>query len=324
MELKRAAIVAFISCVLSGPAAACCDEERWSSRILFENDLFGGSDRYYTNGARLEFIAAPRRIPEESWFSSASFETAQTTYFAAQYIYTAADIAIADPPLDDRPYAGWLYGGVQLARVDPTATVQDTISAFVGVIGPSARAEEAQNAVHRWRGFDEAQGWDTQMRDELTLDASYERRWRFPFVAGHMDAIPHAAINLGTTFRQIRGGSMLRVGYNLPRDLGVAPIAPVSLLGLQGAAEARFRAYAFAGVEMRGVQHNTFLDGALFTDSRSVDKERFVFEQRYGAVLGYERTCSLAYIFVVRSKEFETQLHAQSYGSVQLVLPLWR
>lgn len=324
---------AFAFSILFGPAVAqaCCDDGRWSSRITFENDLFGGSDQYYTNSVRVDAVAPPGKVPGFlAGMREGAYPVLQASYFLAQYIYTATDIVEPDPAADDRPYAGWLHVGAQVAQANSALTVQDTLAVSLGVIGPSSRAEEAQNIVHRWRHLDEAEGWGTQMRDEPTLDVSFERRWRRVIRERVADAIPHVGANVGTTFRQARGGGMLRMGYNVPRDLGISPTSPTVTLQRLAAANGRvgccsdFSLYLFADFEGRAVEHNTFLDGAPFRDSRSVDKEPLILEERYGVVTQCASTLSIAYIFVKRSREFEGQQRPQSYGSVQLVVPLWK
>jgi hypothetical protein len=54
-------------------------------------------------------------------------------------MYTPRDITLANPPLDDRPYAGWLYATLGLGV--ETGRQLDQLALSLGVVGPESLAE---------------------------------------------------------------------------------------------------------------------------------------------------------------------------------------
>ncbi len=104
------------SVLLAGTSPAWADEdEQGVFNLVIENDLFLGSDRHYTNGFQASWTSGPNRVPV--WMLEAARllplfppgGTVRANYAFGQSMYTPADISLRDPPLTDRPYAGWLY-----------------------------------------------------------------------------------------------------------------------------------------------------------------------------------------------------------------------
>lgn len=245
--------------VAASLASGCASQS--GGRFYFENDTFGGSDRYFTNAVKLEAYHPPDRHPgwvtwlglgDTRLFSLKKVEdpkepgdvaSARVGYFVSHYMYTASDRELVDPPKDDRPYAGWLNAGVSASRLLQDDRYQ-SVSASIGVIGPSAKADQLQSYVHDLRNISKPQGWHTQAKDEPSLDFAFDQRWRATLIgtgekSGHelfglstrmtsnkVDLLPRVGINAGTTFDQVRFGMQLRIGKNLPVDYGAQPIDP--------------------------------------------------------------------------------------------------
>src|SRR3546814_15174227 len=79
-------------------------------------------------------------------------------------MYTPDDVALRNPPLDDRPYAGWLYGSVGL--IAETGRRLDQLELTLGVVGPASLAEQTQKLIHEITDSQEPRGWDTQLENE--------------------------------------------------------------------------------------------------------------------------------------------------------------
>ena len=123
--------------------------------------------------------------------------------------------------------------------------------------------------------------------------------------------------SLGNVLTEASAGLTLRVGSNLGGDYGPPRIRP-SLAGAGFFAPAgTFSAYLFAGVQGRAVARNIFLDGNSFEDSPSVDKKHFVADFQAGVVMQFN-DIQLAYTFVTRTKEFETQDDRQTFGALSV------
>lgn len=307
------------------PALASDETETGTLSLVFENDLFYDTDRNYTNGVRASWLSGPGRTPAWALRAARWFPlfpdggTVRTSYAVGQNMYTPEDIALRGPPLDDRPYAGWLYGSMGL--IAETGRRLDQLELTLGVVGPASLAEQTQTFVHEVTDSQEPRGWDTQLENEPGVVLTYQRSWR-GFVSESVsgfgfDATPHAGGALGNVFTYANAGVMLRFGQRLPLDYGPPRIQP-SLPGSGFfAPQEGFGWYLFAGVEGRAVARNIFLDGNTFRDSRSVDKEPLVGDLQFGIALTW-RNVRLSYTHVLRTREFETQDEADEFGAFTL------
>jgi hypothetical protein len=240
-------------------------------------------------------------------------------YVLGQTMFTASNTQIANPPPDERPYAGWLYGAIVLGV--ETGLTLDRVSLAVGVVGPASFAEQTQKFIHDLRRTDKPLGWDTQLRNEPGVVLMRQRSWRS--VARHgvggleLDLTPHAGAAVGNVFTYADAGLTVRVGTHLPNDYGpprIQPGVPGSGLYIPGN---ELSWYLFAGGEARAVARNIFLDGNTFRDSRSVDKKPFVGDFQFGIVVAY-RSVRLSYTHVLRSREFDTQRASDEFGAVSI------
>lgn len=306
----------------------------------FENDLFAGTDRYYTNGVKLgwssadlaKFSDTPYASPLLPLLNAIPFVNKpdyqkNLTFSVGQNIYTPDNTETAEPVRGDRPYAGWLYGGVGL--VLKNADVRHTFALTIGVVGSYSYAKETQRLIHEARGFDSPNGWNNQLHNELGVVGVYEIAWRWPHhdrrVGLGWDFIPHAGIAVGNVYDYANLGGELRVGLNLPDDFGTAGISPSSttstpLEGNQQAERARvfdLGLYAFARAEGRAVARNIFLDGNTFGDSPSVGHKPLVADLSVGASVNYRNT-KFTYALVYRTEEFDGQDGGQVFGSVSV------
>ncbi|MBP7063334.1 MAG: lipid A deacylase LpxR family protein [Ferrovibrio sp.] len=291
--------------------------------FVLENDmLFANSDRHYTNGVHMSWLTAPGAEPE--WIGNAArmlpifsdTKDLRVELALGQSMYTPRDISQVNPPSTDRPYAGWLYGTVGV--ISETRSHLDQLQLGIGIVGPASFAEQSQKIVHEAIGSREPMGWDSQLKSEPTLQLNYQRSWRYvaapDFLGLKLDATPHAGVALGNAFTYANTGMMLRLGYNTPKDYGPPRVQP-SLPG-SGYFEpvGDFGFYFFAGFEGRAVARNMFLDGNLFTDSRSVSKRPLVGDVQAGVAVIWQGM-RFAYTHTMRSQEFDGQDQPDRFGA---------
>jgi hypothetical protein len=346
---RNVAVLLATICASSGALAVdegSCDDPVHRSAvcgtfsILFENDLFTGTDRYYTNGIKLSWMSRDLRqfalwehTPESLRGFFEAFDRFQPGHeknigvFVGQKLYTPNDIQQRSLIVNDRPYAGWLFGGMSLNSKNSVSL--DTIELQLGMVGPASLGEETQNFVHELRGFPTAKGWDNQLHNELAFSLYYERKQRLwnvfdPDSLLGADFIAHAGAAGGTVNTYANGGAELRFGYNIPADFGTSLIrpggdvsAPVLNVDAPHHDPHRFGIHIFGAVTGRAVLRDIFLDGNTFTNSHSVDKENFVGDFIWGAGVTW-RGLKLTYSQIFRSKEFKNQDTASQYGSINL------
>ena len=317
------------ACLLAGfVAPAHADQpENGTVSLLFENDLFYKTDRDYTNGAQAAWTSAPEDTP--NWavdtarllpFFEQSGEV-RASYALGQNIYTPSNLSAPNPPLDQRPYAGFSYASFGLIDESDDKSRLDQIELQVGVIGPMSGAEEVQKFVHRLIHDRIPQGWHYQLRDEPGIVLTYERNVKIlpRLTEGPIgfDVEPDFGGAIGNVYDYVSAGAMARIGFNLPDDYGPVRIEP-SLPG-SNFFEPRsgLGAYIFAGIDGRAIARNLFLDGNTFESSRSVDKIPFVGDAQLGAAVAF-RAFRLTFTHVFRSKEYKTQRAADQFGAINL------
>jgi lipid A 3-O-deacylase len=293
--------------------------------ILFENDLFFNSDHDYTNGVELGYTTAPDDTPDFATdiAHALPFFTkkgdVRTRYAIGQTMFTPRNINLVNPPLTDRPYAGFLYASMGV--VADSGVHLDQLQLTLGVIGPDSLAENSQNFVHDIIKDQEAKGWGTQLHNEVGVILNYERAFKIiepqSFLGGVFDIEPHYGFAVGNVYDYANAGAMARFGFNLPKDYGPKRIQP-SLPGSDYfEPTAGLGAYVFAGVDGRAIARNLFLDGNTFESSRSVNKMNLVGDLTFGAAVTFD-AFRLAFTRVIRSREYKTQGKESQFGAVDL------
>lgn len=310
----------------AGPANAASDEDRGVLTLLFENDVFFHTDRDYTNGVLAAYTDTPDDTPD--WAVSAARllpffaqkGDVRASYALGQNMYTPTDVSLPDPPLTDRPYAGYLYAALGLIAEDGDRL--DQLQLQLGVVGPDSLAEETQKFVHKVVHATTPEGWDTQLGNEPALVLLYERSWR-AYVSGSLlgfsfDIDPHVGGAVGNVYDYVNAGAMLRIGFDLPDDYGPMRIDP----GLPGSnfykpVSGGFNLYLFAGADGRAIGRNLFLDGNSFMASRSVAKLPLVGDLQFGVAVSIARV-RIAFTHVFRTKEYHTQPGVDQFGAVSV------
>ena len=311
--------------------------------VYVENDsLFlkpnHDSDRHYTSGFGVGFAHQPDwadRLAEHIPFAAEDQTRTAAGYVFAQQFFTPSDITLDPPDPDDRPYAGYVYGGVYWQRASDVApldaAVLDHLQLDLGIVGPAALGRDTQKLIHEVLGGDTPRGWNTQLDNEPTLNLYARRKWRIP--TGSIDLgdtrldsqlIPHLGVALGTVRRYAEAGATYRLGYNLPDDFGPDRLAEPR--AATGSPITGFSLYGFGRLSGRVVEHNLFLEGNTFEDSPSVEEEPFVAELQLGLAAAYRRDNWLleaGYSQTFITEQFENQNGSDSYGSWAVSLTGW-
>jgi lipid A 3-O-deacylase len=300
-----------------------------------ENDVLARSDRFYSNGVRIEHsgeYGACSQLAYALGFPDGARNRYVCGGLLAQNIYTPSHIVpyvdeLPFPDPDDRPYAGWLQTGLLLQHINaaqtPTASSRLTLQATLGVTGPASLAAETQRGFHSVLNHIAGRivahlpiGWEQQLPTEPTFQLSALREQPLLW-SPYVDATWSAGAMLGTVLVNANVGATVRVGV-LARPFGLAPIMPsifqaeqaqlttegqaVAASSSAGKPERIWEAYLFARAQGRLVGRNLFLDGTLFRSSLSVRKTPFVADSECGAAVhfgGFQLDASM----VFRSQE---------------------
>ncbi|MDP2137434.1 MAG: lipid A deacylase LpxR family protein [Candidatus Didemnitutus sp.] len=311
-------------------------EDSWRLRALvvsFENDnFFSGSDRHYTQGARVTWLydAGARSWATEMARSTLRLFTqrvedseAKLAVSFGQDMFTPENTSTATLIPTDRPYAAWSYlaAGFHVIDVAPLDAVgvksrgtSLIAEVSLGMVGPAAQGAQLQNAWHDLIKVERSHGWPNQLRDEPGLNLAFEWRRKF-WHRGWIDAVPRAALVLGNVQTHASVGGTVRIGPNLPNDFGHDLIRAASG---NVARTSQFSAYGFASADARLVGRNIFLDGNTWRDSHAVRKRPVVADFNTGFALNWPRF-RLIYTQNYRTTDFYGQPRRDVFGSVSLI-----
>jgi len=327
--------IALMAVALPLASARADDKNRFTA--LEENDsLYFNSDKHYTQGLRLSNLG-PDVAAESGWNGPFNFfgdflpifardaESASRHYavFAGQSLFTPKDLRLKPPDPHDRPYAGWLYGGVSLLQESGQHTLEN-LEADLGVVGPGALGRQVQNDFHQLIDVGQAKGWSNQIQHEVGGMLSYERLWRVGVIgddANGLDIVPQAGATVGNVFTYGDIGGLVRIGKNLRADYGPTRIRP----GLSGTdyfngdrLDGPLGFYLFAGAQGRVVGRNIFLDGNSFRHSVSIPKKTLVADLQAGFSLFWSTAFRLDFSAVRRTQEFVGQHGQDVIGTAAL------
>ncbi|MEO8104047.1 MAG: lipid A deacylase LpxR family protein [Betaproteobacteria bacterium] len=288
--------------------------------LTADNDYFARADRHYTGGLQLGLLLEAPAIPAGlrataplSWSADP-----QLVLAFGQRIYVPNEIDVDPPSPKDRPYAGWTYLLADLRTKN--GPVIDHVIAGIGMVGPGSGARQVQTATHRLFGSRPADGWSSQLRNEVGVMAGFERTWpgvlRANAGSNSIDIAVRAGATVGNVFTYAATSVIARFGSHLPDDL---PATQLSLLpsrdGFHGATGRGW--YAWLGAEARAVAWNVFLDGNMFRDSASVERRPLGYDLQTGFAYVWP-TARVGFALIVRGREFSGQEGPDRYGQLTL------
>jgi hypothetical protein len=335
--------------VLHGVSTAQASEEKsskdqttdWTLNVYLENDLFSNTDEGYTNGLRASWVSPDltdyledetlpswiRSINERLTFFHKTRAGLQrnVVFSIGQTLHTPRDLDRTDLIEEDRPYAGWSF--MSLGYQTRTDLQLDTLEIRLGIVGPAALGQEAQDFIHDLRGFDKFLGWDNQLNNEpgvmfiwehkRKLQPIYHDNSRFGF-----DVIGHSGLSLGNVATYVNLGAEVRVGWSIPDDFGTSALrpggdnsAPYSVWDPRKKGQRRWGVHAFASFDARLVGRDIFLDGNTLGNSHRVDKKNVVADGAVGLSFIFGGS-KISYAQIFRSKEYNAQPNFHSYGSI--------
>lgn len=180
-------------------AASCCalDSSREFS-ILYQNDLFAGADRYYTQGVFVSLRhPALRCLDVGGLLTPRRGNNRQYVVTAILQAYTPSSIRSDSILRGDRPYAGLFYltasGGSS-----PLNSVWSMSGALsLGIIGPAAQGKEIQVSIHRATDNFIPLGWQHQIKNDVVLNYSLRVHYT-RFRRANFSLKPFSEVKVGT------------------------------------------------------------------------------------------------------------------------------
>jgi len=255
-----------------------------------ENDILFAEDYYYTGGQDLIYrqlvrpgsrfykFARPRQAPDSA--------KVIMTYRGGFKIFTPFDIHFASPQLMDRPYAGWTYVNASLLNY-PSHKSGNQYQVELGLTGPASGMEALQKWLHHVTHYDQPQGWEYQLSNELAFNASYQRLQQIR-IFKEMDIISQSGLQVGTTGNRASQELTLRLGDMNSLDNSAFTNSRLSWdTPSQGRARP-IEFFFFGGIGIHYVLSDMFIQGSLVTGTKSpveAQVQSWVNQHHYGLML---------------------------------------
>lgn len=245
-------------------------------RFVYENDFFGATDRYYTQGVQVEVVHPRLRLPGISRLLLAP-GNARTRFGVAfeDDGYTASDLKQTTIPLGDHPYAGTKQLRAFVIANDTTRARVTSSSLTVGIIGPGAGGREIQTYIHRRTGNTIPMGWTHQIRNDVILNYEVTGEQMLTGASRYAQLSLNAVARVGTYQTGVASGALLMIGR-----LPAMPHATA-----RGAPPRAF--YLYVKPQLQLVAYDATLQGGVFNRSSpytipSRDLARAVYRQYTG------------------------------------------
>lgn len=260
-------------------------------KINFDNDILDYTDRFYTNGIRIDIISPA--------FSGNPLSKLLLPYWGAgtnhygislvQNMYTPSTTKTGGILYDDRPYAAYLYLGSFKITNDPIHKFRQTSELDLGIIGPWSFGEWVQRSFHNTVPTNnEPLGWEFQVQNDIVVNynAVLEKGiWN----TRAMDFNLVSSASLGTLYTNVSGGFSFRTGWMNPyfANLGIAKRASLQRAGLR---KSQFIFFIKGSGKLIG--YDATLEGGLINHSSvytlSIDQiTRMVFQTSAGFTITY-------------------------------------
>lgn len=236
-------------------------------QLQLDNDIFNYTDRYYTNGIHLLLISSIisqnplNKLLIPYWGQGINYYGISLV----QDMYTPSTTKIGGILENDRPYAAYLYIGLNKITNDILHQVRLSSEIQVGIIGPASLGEFVQRTFHNTVPTNnEPLGWECQIQNDLLLNY-YARIEKGIVSIPGMDMILHGSGTVGTVFTNIAGGIYLRAGWFNSYFMNLF-FSKRSLNKVRHTRNVQF--YFFTDLSGKAVGYDATLQGGLFNRTK--------------------------------------------------------
>ena len=245
--------------------------------FLLSNDKFADQDKYFTSGLYLSYQKAMKK---GFMLSKTAENQLQLNLSIGNEIYTPTNISSFNTGDFDRPFAGWLFGKLEVG------SLKDKSAFFIamesGITGKESLAGTLQRGFHDVFGIDSRPTWVEQI----------EFKWLFNLKLVHISnwqLNEHHAVqysvspSLGTKDIYLENN----IAYFFGRFNDFNNSARIRAVDATESKEF----FGFVSAGYRYVAHNTLIQGSLFKEDVlfTTDVTRHVLKAEAGVVLKSKR-----------------------------------
>ncbi len=284
---------------------------------ISDNDVYIAfkQDRYYTNGFFLNFKHALNQQTLNSNLNKTTLE-----FELGQKIYTPYYGQAPNPSLHDRPFTGYLYGGVTYNRFRQDEQLFK-YNLQAGATGKSALGEETQESFHKLLGIYKISGWEYQLKGEYSLNFNFEyNKLLFRNNAHNFDITGTGSLSAGNVFSNANAGAMIRLGKINPLYASASFNSRVSNNAKAADQNVKREFFLFIKPLINYVAYDSSIQGGLFLDDKgpvTFNPKRLVYSEQLGLTFASNRWTA-NYTVIFKSKEVQSIAVAYYYGSMAL------
>ncbi len=281
-----------------------------SFRVIYENDLFTQTDRYYSQGALIELINPfIDRSPVSAILLHPEGAAVRSGITLEINAFTPENIGAPEIQNQDQPFSATLMAKQFSVASDSIKKWQLTSAFGAGVIGPAAFGKEIQVGIHRATNSIIPGGWGNQVASDLLVNYSV--------------AYSKTLIDAGKVFR-INGDIYGTAGS----PFTAASAGATVMLGLMDPSFSNRtsscsppRFHFFYHPVITAVGYDATLQGGLFNKNSpyvfsAASVERVIFTQSAGIILNF-RKLSLEYSLSAETPRFKNGF-SHRFGSLHI------
>lgn len=274
--------------------SALCASQAFAGTFTFslDNDGVFGVDQDYTNGLFLSYYSnefAPHYLMTPIANSFGTFQGSaghRWGFTLGQTIYTPENIDATEPEVDERPYAGVLFGQFDFANISSHRV--DKYGLFIGATGPGSLADIAQDFIHGITNSTEPEGWEYQVKDKMLYNFDFETHnalIRSRSFAGLEHEIKNVSrVMIGNYRSEVATGMMWRWGSGLDGSVGASRMTIENSFNPGLMMQGSHGAHIFAGVEGRYRFNDITIDGPVPDEVYPTNVENWQATATVGAV----------------------------------------
>nr|WP_294862718.1 lipid A deacylase LpxR family protein [uncultured Fluviicola sp.] len=247
--------------------------------IRYENDLFAGTDRYYSQGIFLQYdhLDIDLKWLNKFFFRVPDVQRGLQTG-VAQKVFTPSTITADSLLLGNRPYAATYGYTAKFSAGSKSKNYTLSWSLNTGWIGKPAFGKETQTAIHRWTNNNKPLGWQYQLKTGLIINLGFGFTKTWFTKTKWLRAEASSFTTVGSLTNETRVVGMLKVGYITNEK----------------------QYFLYFNPEVRAVAYDGTLQGSLLakpSEARVPDSQisRLVSEQEFGFRMLWGRITFAAY-----------------------------
>jgi lipid A 3-O-deacylase len=280
-------------------------------RLHYDNDFYGKTDYYYTQGYQLELVNPFLRKSPVSR-ALVRLKASRTKYGLSfeHYGFTPTSIRSDTILSGDRPFTGVILLKSFSISVDAEKRRRLASVLSIGMIGPAAFAGRMQATIHRWTNNAVPHGWQYQIRNDIVVNYELSHEREIFNIENIVSLNTNAKVSLGTLLDKAHAGFTLTAGrFDSP------------FRKTEKKHSKNFQLYLFTQPLVGTIGYDASLQGGIFNRNspyviKSESIQRFTFQNTFG-IAAHIWKAHFEYSQTFITKEFSTGLRHR-WGGIKI------